>query len=92
MPGPDWPQFADEAGSWPLPAGKARALSHESGAPVFPRAGWPDMPTVEYLTKLILLGLLLLALPYLLGRLVFHPGDVLEATAERAMRGPIPGA
>lgn len=88
MPGPDWPQFADEAGSWPLPAGKAHA---HSGAGAFPPAGWPDMSTVEYLTKLILLGLLLLALPYLLGRLVFHPGDVLEATADRAMHGPLPG-
>jgi hypothetical protein len=89
MPGPDWPQFTDEAGSWPLPAGKAAALSHDGSAVTFPRPGWPTMSTVEYLTKLILLGLLLLALPYLLGRLVFHPADVLNATAERAMRGPL---
>lgn len=91
MPGPDWPQFRDEAGSWPKAGGKAAPFLGAAAAP-FPREGWPSMGTVEYVTKLILLGLLLLALPYLLGRLVFHPGDVLEATADRAMHGPLPGA
>lgn len=85
---PAWPQFREEGG-WPA---AAKAVPGSGTAePPFPREGWPAMSTVEYLTKLILLGLLLLALPYLLGRLVFHPGDVLEAAAGRAMHGPLPG-
>ncbi|HET7120307.1 MAG TPA: hypothetical protein VFI17_03525 [Solirubrobacterales bacterium] len=51
----------------------------------FPLPGWPAASTVDYLTKLILLGLLLLALPYLIGKALTSPGTVL-AVAGRAAK------
>jgi hypothetical protein len=89
----DWPQFShDLATPWwgfaspdtarPLYAGASPSSS-------FPLEGWPTAPTVEYLTKLIVLGLLLLALPYLIGKLLTRPGDVFAATAGRAMSSAI---
>lgn len=88
-----WPQFSQEPSShpwWGLASMDAAGpVAPGSPASHFPLEGWPAMPTVEYLTKLILLGLLLLALPYLVGRLLLNPSDVLSASAERAMHGPI---
>lgn len=59
--------------------GRVPPVSH------FPLPGWPATSTVDYLTKLILLGLLLLALPYLIGKLLTSPADVLVAAGDRAM-------
>ena len=67
--------------------------AHGVGAAVpashFPLPGWPAASTVEYLTKLIVLGLLLLALPYLIGKLLTRPGDVFASTTGRAMSAAI---
>jgi hypothetical protein len=49
-----------------------------------PGPGWPDLHTVEYLTKLIVLGLLLLALPWLLAKVVTAPGDAMKHAAHAA--------
>jgi hypothetical protein len=48
-----------------------------------PGSGWPKLETIEYLTKLILLVLLLLGLPWLLGKLVTDPGAVMRPAASR---------
>src|SRR5690242_20800969 len=87
---PPGPQFDPHSlGPWwvnpsmdsdgPAPAGPVHPVSH------FPLPGWPASSTVDYLTKLILLGLLLLALPYLIGKLLTSPGEVLAAAGNRAM-------
>jgi hypothetical protein len=62
----------------PTTVGRAVPASH------FPLPGWPAASTVEYLTKLILLGLLLLALPYLIGKALTSPGVVLAAAGRAA--------
>lgn len=84
-----WPQFTDRqlTPSWiALSADTAGAaaipVSH------FPLPGWPAQGTVEYLTKLIVLGLLLLSLPYLIGALIMKPGAVLEGRAGAALTKP----
>lgn len=53
----------------------------------FPLPGWPAKETVEYLSKLILLGLLLLSVPYLIGNLILRPAETLAAGAAGALRG-----
>lgn len=72
------------AGWWSLAdavdAHAARPASH------FPLPGWPAQSTVEYLTKLILLALLLLAIPYILGNLILRPVETLAASAEGAFQ------
>lgn len=55
-----------------------------SGENSIPGPGWPKMETVEYMTKLIVLGLLLLALPWLLAKVVSSPGDAMEHAAHAA--------
>lgn len=42
-----------------------------------PGAHLPKMETIEYLSKLIVLLLLLLALPWLIGKLLTSPGEVI---------------
>jgi hypothetical protein len=65
--------------SWlPLlePAGGGDGLpgpGHESG---LPGESWPKLHTVEYLTKLITLIILLFALPWVLGKLLSNPEKV----------------
>jgi hypothetical protein len=41
-----------------------------------PGDGWPQLEAIEYVTKLALLLLLLLALPWLIGKLLTSPGEV----------------
>jgi hypothetical protein len=74
-----WPGVADVDA-----AADAPPVSH------FPLPGWPAQPTVEYFTKLILLGLLLLALPFLLGSLILQPIQTLAATSGAAMSSVAP--
>jgi hypothetical protein len=86
--GPAWPQFTQDGASWPVvgsahPAAGAAAVSH------FPLDGWPAAGTVDYLTKLIVLALLLLALPYLVGKLLTSPGEVFATTTGKAMSAAV---
>lgn len=53
------------------------------GGPL-PGEGWPDLKTVEYLTKVIVLGLLLLAIPYLLSVFVRSPREASHRAASAA--------
>lgn len=82
----DWPQFP-RLSLWP---GMAPALDSPAPLPMagshYPLPGWPAQDTLEYFTKLILLGLLLLALPYVIGKLLTRPGDLLDQAGKRAMR------
>jgi hypothetical protein len=89
----EWPQFShDLAMPWwgfASPDTTRPLIVGASSSSSFPLEGWPAASTVEYLTKLIVLGLLLLALPYLIGKLLTRPGDVFTATAGRAMSSAI---
>lgn len=63
------PMWWEEPG--PGAAGEAPAALSD-GAPL-PGPNWPALPTIEYLTKLITLGLILLAIPWLLEQLLASP-------------------
>jgi hypothetical protein len=78
-----WPQFTDRQLTSPWIALASADTAGAAAIPVshFPLPGWPAQSTVEYFTKLIVLGLLLLALPYLIGTLIVKPGAVLEGRA-----------
>lgn len=43
----------------------------------FPPEGWPSKAQVDYTTALIFLGLLLLALPWIMGKLLTDPEGVI---------------
>jgi hypothetical protein len=81
-PAPWWEHLSMDTATPAI--GAAVPMSH------FPLPGWPASSTVEYLTKLIVLGLLLLALPYLIGKLLTSPADVLMASTNRAMKTALP--
>jgi hypothetical protein len=49
---------------------------------------WPKLETVEYVSKLIVLVLLLLALPWLVDRLIAHPGRISKHSAEALSVAP----
>lgn len=57
------------------------------GSEPFPSAHWPKIETIDYLSKLIVLIVLLLALPWLIGKLLTNPGEVTGHSAGLAM-GP----
>jgi hypothetical protein len=58
----------------------------------FPGPHWPDLHTVEYLSKLIILIVLLLALPWLVGKLLTDPGEVLSHAAAPSVAANSMGA
>ncbi len=68
--------------NWPPPwEGRAGADSATVGRAVpaagvghFPPAGWPTKAQVDYAQAIIILGLLLLALPWVVGKLLTNPG------------------
>jgi hypothetical protein len=64
--------------SWlPLlePADSGGGLGPGNEGP-FPGEGWPKLETIDYASKLIVLVLLLLALPWLVSKLLTHPGEL----------------
>jgi hypothetical protein len=85
-----WPQFGDTGAAWwTRPSMDTAGPMLAPPVSHFPLPGWPAQTTVEYLTKLIALGLLLLALPYLIGRLIMHPAELLvDVGVARAARPP----
>ena len=66
-PGPWW----NEGGGSASPAGASSG--NESS---IPGPGWPSQATLEYLTKIIMLVILLLALPFLLEKLLTAPHEL----------------
>ena len=82
-----WPQFShDLTTPWWGFASADTAGPALFGAPPAPaHNGWPALGTIEYFTKLIVLALLVLALPYLIGKLLTSPGEVFGSTTGRAV-------
>jgi len=69
----------------------------EGDAPVddngpLPGEGWPRLESIDYVNKLILLIVLLLALPWLIGRLLTHPAQVPRQLGEHLLGTPAAGA
>jgi hypothetical protein len=76
---------------WPTPipwdvAGPAAA----AGGPQrhWPPVDWPTQAQLDYTQKLITVVLLVLALPWLVGKLVTRPGDVLTAAGHKHVGTP----
>jgi hypothetical protein len=55
-----------------------------SGKGPMPGEGWPKFETVDYANKLIMLMILLLALPWLLGKLISDPEHMSRHAAKMA--------
>jgi hypothetical protein len=71
-PGASWPP------RWSTPG---------SGPDVYPPATWPTKGQIDYTRSLIVLGLLLLALPWIVLKLASSPGDVLGVLGRGAIEG-----
>lgn len=78
-PGPWWTGVGEAPAGCPCSGQPGCSCGGGEGA--IPGPGWPSQDTVEYMTKLIVLGLLLLALPWLLAKVVSSPGDGMEHAA-----------
>jgi hypothetical protein len=70
---------------WMGTGGEGGAGPGPSGEGPIPGPGWPAPQTVDYLTKLIVLGLLLLAIPWLLAKLIQSPREGSRHAAAAAM-------
>lgn len=82
-------------GSGPGPtAAAAAAATGPTAAPVpgkrrvWPPAEWPTFAQLSYTKELITVVLLVLALPWLFGKLATRPGDVLSAAGRKQVGGP----
>jgi hypothetical protein len=54
----------------------------------WPPVDWPTQAQLDYTQKLITVVLLVLALPWLVGKLVTRPGDVLTAAGHKHVGTP----
>ena len=61
--------------------------SGEAGLGHPPGEGWPAIETIDYVTKFIVLLVLLLALPWLIGKLVTAPHEVKLAMGPASVGG-----
>lgn len=50
-----------------------------------PGQGWPKLATIDYINKLIMLIVLLLALPWILGKLLSDPEHISKHAGSMAM-------
>ena len=64
---PPWVDLVGEGEGEPAPA------THEGA---FPWEGWPKAESIDYVNKLIIVLILLLALPWLIGKLLTHPEEL----------------
>jgi hypothetical protein len=72
-PRPSWLTLVGEDGDGAGPEGETPSTSPTSTGPL-PGNGWPKLESVDYCIKLITLIVLLLALPWLVAKLVSEPG------------------
>ena len=87
--GPDFAKPLTAPAPWlPLAAEQAAGRGPGPGREhPFPGPGWPPLEAIDYLSKLIVLGVLLLALPWLVGKLLTHPGKVPAELGEHLLGG-----
>lgn len=78
--------MCDQPGHWPPLAGLPAPPATELPSPGRQRqpAGWPAPSTVSYAKNLVELALLLLALPYVVIRLIRNPAAASKAAARKA--------
>lgn len=70
---------------WPLPPG-GRGVGDvgDAGRPAgYPPVGWPTLGQLVWTKELIVVLLLVLALPWLMRRLLTNPADILDGVAKR---------
>jgi hypothetical protein len=84
-PGQPYPPPLDAPPSWLALLGPAGATGLGPGR--IPGPGWPSIETIDYISKFIVLLVLLLALPWLIGKLLTAPQEVSSHSAGLAM-GP----
>jgi hypothetical protein len=73
-------------GAWWLEEPTHTAGEPRSDGPI-PGEHWPALQTIEYISKLIILIILLLALPWVLSRLLTDPEHALKHPAAVAVPG-----
>lgn len=83
-----WPPVGVREDPGPLSAREvrvrpARAQEADVG---FPPPGWPSKAQIDYAQAVILLGLLLLALPWVLTKLLTDPGELISGLVRGRMR------
>ncbi len=69
---------------WPPKYGATSATSPAGGS-TFPPRGWPSRSQLDYVRVLVVVVLLLLAMPYLVGKLVTNPGAVVNGVGRRVV-------
>jgi hypothetical protein len=81
---------AVQANTWPPIGGVAPAAGSSPASPPrsWPPASFPSKAQLDYTQALVLTGLLLLALPWLVGKLLTDPGEVLGSLGRAAARKP----
>lgn len=67
---------------WP-PSSLGQSAAEARPPRRFPPAGWPNLAQLTYTKEAITVLLLLLALPWLVGRLLSDPGSVLAGIGRR---------
>ena len=77
-----YPPPSTATSSWVAMVGGGAAAAPPSPVTAgLPGEGWPSLETVDYLVKLITLVVLLLALPWVFGKLLTEPGKVSKRAA-----------
>lgn len=72
--------------TWPPDYSGAAGNSGPRGAlRRFPPAGWPSKGQLDYGQQLLIVGLLVLALPYIVRTLITDPGELLGAGPVRRL-------
>lgn len=66
---------------WPPPG--AFEERGPGSPPSYPPKGWPTKAQLDYTQQAIVVGLLVLALPWLIGRLATDPGSVLAGVGRK---------
>jgi hypothetical protein len=71
---------------WDTPGGDSAPAAGKQRH--WPPVDWPTQAQLDYTQKLITVVLLVLALPWLVGKLVTRPGDVLAAAGRKHVGTP----
>jgi hypothetical protein len=84
-PPPSWlpSDDTDRGGALDAATVVGPAANSPAGVGTFPPPNWPSKAQLDYAQAMIVLGLLILALPWVVGKLVTNPGAVFAGVIAR---------